>query len=72
MGITYDIDNNNILNAHWEDDDECYNDANLGLIEAYEHAKKNLPLPNINFSSLPIDVYQKEIDRVFHLLATLN
>ncbi len=27
MGITYNIDNNEIQNAHWEDDDECYSDA---------------------------------------------
>jgi hypothetical protein len=27
MGITYNIDDNEILNAHWEDDDECYSDA---------------------------------------------
>ena len=51
---------------------EFYNDATLGLSEAYEYAKKNLPLPDIKFPSLPIENYQKEIDRVFHLLATLN
>lgn len=51
---------------------ECYNDAKLGLSEAYEYAKKNLPLPDIKFPSLPIENYRKEIDRVFHLLATLN
>ena len=51
---------------------ECYNDATLGLCEAYEYAKKNLPLPDIKFPSLPIENYQKEIDRVFHLLHTLN
>lgn len=51
---------------------ECYNDATLGLSEAYEYAKKNLPLPNIKFPSLPIENYQKEIDRIFHLLNALN
>lgn len=51
---------------------ECFNDATLGLSEAYEYAKKNLPLPDINFPSLPIENYQKEIDRVFHLLNALN
>lgn len=51
---------------------EFYKDATLGLSEAYEYAKKKLPLPHINFPSLPIEIYQKEIDRVFHLLNTLN
>ncbi|MES2574711.1 MAG: hypothetical protein V4572_07195 [Bacteroidota bacterium] len=51
---------------------EFYNDATLGLSEAYEFAKTNLPLPNINFSSLPIEAYQKEIDRVFYVLNNLN
>ncbi|PKB15243.1 hypothetical protein [Flavobacterium sp. 5] len=51
---------------------EFYNDATLGLSEAYEFAKTNLPLPDINFPSLPIEVYQKEIDRVFYVLNTLN
>lgn len=51
---------------------ECYNDATLGLREAYEFAKTNLPLPDINFTCLPIEVYQMEIDRVFSLLNTLN
>ena len=51
---------------------ECYNDATLGLSEAYEYAKTTLPLPDINFPSLPIEIYQKEIDRVFNLLNTRN
>ena len=51
---------------------DCYNDATLGLSEAYEYAKIKLPLPDINLHSLPIEIYQKEIDRVFHLLNTLN
>ena len=55
-----------------EDIHDCYNDATLGLREAYEYAKRSLPLPDINFPSLPIEVYQKEIDRVFHLLNARN
>ncbi|WP_348825723.1 hypothetical protein [Flavobacterium aestuarii] len=51
---------------------EFYNDATLGLSEAYEFAKTNLPLPDINFPNLPIEVYQKEIDRVFYVLNNLN
>lgn len=51
---------------------ECFNDATLGLSEAYEYAKKNLPLPDIKFPSLPIENYKKEIDGVFYLLNTLN
>jgi hypothetical protein len=51
---------------------DCYNDATLGLIEAYEFAKKKLQLPDINFSFLPIELYKKEIDGVFYLLNTLN
>jgi hypothetical protein len=51
---------------------EVYNDATLGLSEAYEYAKKSLPLPDIGFPNLPIEIYQKEIDRVFHLLNTRN
>jgi hypothetical protein len=51
---------------------ECYHDATLGLREAYEYAKKKLPLPDINFPSLPIEIYEKEIDTVFHLLNSRN
>lgn len=51
---------------------DCYNDATLGLSEAYEFAKTNLPLPNIKIPSLPIELYQKEIDRIFHLLTARN
>lgn len=51
---------------------ECYNDATLGLNEAYEYAKKNLPLPDIKFPNLPIENYQKEIDGIFYLLNSLN
>ena len=51
---------------------DIYNDATLGLSEAYEYAKKSLPLPDISFPNLPIEIYQKEIDRVFHLLNTRN
>ena len=51
---------------------ECYKDANSGLNEAYAFAKKQLPLPNIISPTQPIETYQKEIDRVFYLLSTLN
>jgi hypothetical protein len=51
---------------------ECYKDATLGLSEAYEFAKKKLPLPDINFPFLPVELYKREIDGVFYLLNTLN
>lgn len=55
-----------------EDVHECFNDATLGLSEAYEYAKRKLPLPDINFPFLPIELYKREIDGVFYLLNTLN
>lgn len=51
---------------------ECYQDATLGLSEAYNYVKKQLPLPDIGFPYSPIDAYQKEIDGVFYLLNSLN
>ncbi len=51
---------------------ECFKDATLGLSEAYEFAKKKLPLPDIYFPSLPVELYKREIDGVFYLLNTLN
>lgn len=51
---------------------ECYEDATLGLSEAYQYAKKQLPLPDINFPTAPIETYRQEIDGVFYLLNTLN
>jgi hypothetical protein len=51
---------------------ECYKDATLGLSEAYNYVKKQLPLPDISFPTASIETYQKEIDRVFYLLNTLN
>lgn len=51
---------------------ECFQDATLGLSEAYNYVKKQLPLPDISFPAAPIDAYQKEIDGVFYLLNTLN
>jgi hypothetical protein len=56
-----------------EDIYEFYKDATLGLSEAYQYARTQLPdLPNISFSSLPIENYQKEIDGVFSLLYREN
>nr|WP_315149858.1 hypothetical protein [uncultured Flavobacterium sp.] len=51
---------------------EYFKDATLGLSEAYEYAKKKLPLPDINFPSLPLEIYHREIDGVFYLINTLN
>ena len=51
---------------------ECYEDATLGLSEAYEYTKKQLPLPDINFRTAPIETYRQEIDGVFYLISTLN
>ncbi len=51
---------------------ECYKDTTLGLSEAYNFVKKQLPLPDISFPPAPIETYQKEIDAVFYLLNTLN
>jgi hypothetical protein len=51
---------------------ECYEDATLGLSEAYNYVKKEMPLPDISFPTAPIETYQKEIDGVFYLLNTLN
>ena len=50
----------------------CFEDAVSGLNEAYEYAKKKLPLPDIFFPTPPIETYRKEIDGVFYLLNTLN
>ena len=55
-----------------EDIYECYKDAISGLNEAYQFAKKTLPLPDITFPALPIETYKQEIDGVFYLLNTLN
>jgi hypothetical protein len=51
---------------------ECYKDAISGLNEAFAFAKKKLPLPDITFPAPPIETYQKEIERVFYLINTLN
>jgi hypothetical protein len=66
----YEIPINNIKSR--ESIYECYKDAVSGLNEAYSYAKKQLPLPDIIFPTPPIETYQKEIDRVFFLLNTLN
>lgn len=56
-----------------EDVYEFYKDATLSLNEAYQYARKQLPaLPNIPFSTPPIDNYKGEIDRVFNLLNSQN
>lgn len=52
---------------------EFYKDAILGLNEAYQYARKQLPqLPNRSFPSPPIESYQGEIDRVFTLFNSRN
>ena len=56
-----------------EDVSTFYNDATLGLNEAYQFARTQMPdLFNITFPSQPIENYQKEIDRVFNLLNSRN
>lgn len=51
---------------------EYYQDAILGLSEAYNFAKKQLPLPDISFNAAPIETYKQEIDGVLYLINTLN
>lgn len=56
-----------------EDVYEFYRDATLGLNEAYQFARTQLPgLPNIPFPIQPIENYVREIDRVFNLLNSQN
>ena len=51
---------------------EFFQDATMGLSEAYNFAKKQIQLPDIEFPFLPIETYQREIDGIFYLLNTLN
>jgi hypothetical protein len=56
-----------------EDVYEFYKDATLSLNEAYQFIRTQLPsLPQILFPNQPIEIYQKEIDRVFNLLDSQN
>ena len=56
-----------------EDVSTFYNDATLGLNEAYEYARTQMPdLPSMTFPHQPIEHYEKEIDRVFNLLNSRN
>jgi hypothetical protein len=56
-----------------EDVYEFYNDATIALNKKYREAEKLLPtLHKIEFSSSPIEVYKKEIDRVLNLLNSRN
>ncbi len=67
----YEIPSNVIKSR--EDVYEFYNDTTLSLNEAYQLARTQLPaLHNIVFPNLPIENYQKEIDRVFNLLNSQN
>ena len=56
-----------------EDAYDFYKDATLALNEAYQYARTQLPqLHNIVLSTLPIENYRGEIDRVFALLIQQN
>lgn len=68
---TYEIPINTIKSR--EDVHEFYKDATLALNEGYQYAQTQLPsLPNRSFPNQPIENYQREIDRVFHLLNSRN
>ncbi len=50
-----------------------YKDATLGLNEAYQYVRTQLPgLPNIPFPIQPIENYVREIDHVFNVLNRQN
>ncbi|NOT91413.1 hypothetical protein [Ferruginibacter sp.] len=52
---------------------EFYKDATLSLNEAYQYAQMQMPLlPSILLKAPPIEIYQREIDRVFNLLNSRN
>lgn len=52
---------------------EFYEDATLGLSEAYQFVQKQLPqLPNLKFEMPKIDTYKIEIDAVLRLLNSCN
>lgn|GEM_PF-1528670 len=56
-----------------EDVYEFYKDATLGLNEAYQYVRSQLPtLFNIRFPTQPIENYKGEIDRVLDLLSRQN
>ena len=66
----YEIPPNDIKKR--EDVYEFYKDATLGLSEAYNYVKKQMPLPHLLFPNQPIETFQKEIDGVFALLNREN
>lgn len=49
-----------------------YIDSYNGISEAYEFAKKNVPLPDIHFLTPPIETFLKEIDDTLNLIDSLN
>ena len=67
----YEIPSNEIKSR--EDVYEFYKDATLSLNEAYRLHQAQLPtLPSRSFASQPIEIYQREIDRIFNLLNSQN
>ena len=66
----YEIPSNNIKDR--EAIYEFYKDATLGLSEAYDYVKKQMPLPHFLFPTASIETYRKEIDGVFALLNSQN
>jgi hypothetical protein len=66
----YEIPSNDIKSR--EDIYDFYKDATLGLSEAYQYVKKQMPLPNLLFPTSSIETYQREIDGVFALLNQQN
>lgn len=67
----YEIPPNEIKSR--EDVYEFYNDALLGLSEAYQYVQSQMPeLPSRSFHNEPIEKYKAEIDRVFNLLNSRN
>jgi hypothetical protein len=55
-----------------EDVYEIYQDATLGLREAYQFAQNRMPLPSLSFPVPTLETYRKEIDHVFYLLTSRN
>lgn len=55
-----------------EDVYEFYKDTTLSLNDAYQHVQKQLPLPNLSFTTQPIETYEREIDNILDLLNSRN
>lgn len=55
-----------------EDIYKFYEDATLGLSEAYQYVQKQMPLPGLSFVTPPIETFQKEIEGIFYLISTRN